>query len=196
MPTTATWPMKPAPSQNRRSNKQAPPRCRRLHRRLRAQCSGREPMDGIPADRRRNKSPHQDPLSPGQPRRPAGRGFRRCGTLHETPRNRPLLCACERDPTDRNQLGLPERRNPGPLERRESVPVAGPFAQKKRPSRTSLVFAHHPFFLRQIDEPDGYSTISPENAGDISNCSGKPVCKPSLRDICTTTRRHRTTTSE
>ncbi|MFQ7502292.1 MAG: metallophosphoesterase [Alistipes finegoldii] len=50
----------------------------------------------------------------------------------------------------------------GPLERRESVPVAGPFAQKKRPSRTSLVFAHHPFFLRQIDEPDGYSTISPE----------------------------------
>ena len=24
------------------------------------------------------------------------------------------------------------------------------------------VFAHHPFFLRQIDEPDGYSTISPE----------------------------------
>lgn len=89
-------------------------------------------MDGIPADRRRNKSPHQDPLSPGQPRRPAGRGFRRCGTLHETPRNRPLLCACERDPTDRNQLGLPERRNPGPLERRESVPVAGPFAQKEK----------------------------------------------------------------
>ena len=35
-----------------------------------------------------------------------------------------------------------------------------------------------------------------KNAGDISNCSGKPVCKPSLRDICTTTRRHRTTTSE
>ena len=89
-------------------------------------------MDGIPADRRRNKSPHQDPLSPGQPRRPAGRGFRRCGTLHETPRNRPLLCACERDPTDRHQLGLPERRNPGPLERRESVPVAGPFAQKEK----------------------------------------------------------------
>ena len=43
-----------------------------------------------------------------------------------------LLCACERDPTDRNQLGLPERRNPGPLERRESVPVAGPFAQKEK----------------------------------------------------------------
>ena len=34
--------------------------------------------------------------------------------------------------------------------------------KKKRASRTSLVFAHHPFFLRQIDEPDGYSTISPE----------------------------------
>ena len=32
----------------------------------------------------------------------------------------------------------------------------------KDESRTSLVFAHHPFFLRQIDEPDGYSTISPE----------------------------------
>lgn len=34
--------------------------------------------------------------------------------------------------------------------------------KKKKNNQVSLVFAHHPFFLRQIDEPDGYSTISPE----------------------------------
>ncbi|WP_290541092.1 metallophosphoesterase [Alistipes sp.] len=32
----------------------------------------------------------------------------------------------------------------------------------KKNRRISLVFTHHPFFLRQIDELGGYSTISPE----------------------------------
>ena len=32
----------------------------------------------------------------------------------------------------------------------------------KRRHEVSLLFAHHPFFLERIDEPEGYSTLAPE----------------------------------
>lgn len=34
--------------------------------------------------------------------------------------------------------------------------------QCKKKREVSIVFAHHPFFLERIDEPEGYSTLSPE----------------------------------
>ena len=33
---------------------------------------------------------------------------------------------------------------------------------RKRDHEVSILFAHHPFFLERIDEPEGYSTLAPE----------------------------------
>ena len=49
-----------------------------------------------------------------------------------------------------------------PSKEREQLNWLKRSLKKKKRNQVSLVFDHHPFFLQQIDEPEGYSTIAPE----------------------------------